>query len=390
METHHSDPLKLEDLARTIHRSVSSLTALFRAALGTSPVDYLNTIRLEQAAKELRETNRPVSAVAFAHDFPTATTFRPVFPVVSAALRGSIAPGRKIRRRNPDNPFSVRFVRIALNCVSSPAGALHFPRGGTTFRKPETTEGIQSMLNKKLKRLAVYCSSRNGADPAFGRAAESWGRLMALREIELVYGGSSVGLMKKSRIRFSATAEKSPESIGRTLSRRASDQSDKNLHRPLHGGTEGMMLELSDAWLALPGGFGTLDEFFDALCLLQIGHHSKPCGLLNINGFYDPLLGFLENVRRSGMIRHRTVNSSMCIPPPPGSAGSSGGAVGVPRHPCSARRLLERAGTVRRLTKDQCVMPSASRIPFRYDAPRRRPQIAYPGEELSSPAIVGA
>ena len=53
------------------------------------------------------------------------------------------------------------------------------------------------MLNKKLKRLAVYCSSRNGADPAFGRAAEELGRLMALREIELVYGGSSVGLMKK-------------------------------------------------------------------------------------------------------------------------------------------------------------------------------------------------
>ena len=66
-----------------------------------------------------------------------------------------------------------------------------------------------------------------------------------------------------------------------------------------------MMLELSDAWLAMPGGFGTLDEFFDALCLLQIRNHSKPCGMLNIRGFYDPLLAFIENARVCGMLKTR-------------------------------------------------------------------------------------
>ncbi len=160
------------------------------------------------------------------------------------------------------------------------------------------------MLNKKLKRLAVYCSSRNGADPAFGRAAEELGRLMALREIELVYGGSSVGLMKKIA---DSVLRNGGEVTGVYPEGLFLEELQTNLTRTCivrsMAERKAMMLELSDAWLALPGGFGTLDEFFDALCLLQIGHHSKPCGLLNINGFYDPLLGFLENVRLSGMIR---------------------------------------------------------------------------------------
>ena len=75
MENHHPDSLKLEDLAKTIHRSVSSLTALFRSALGTSPVEYLNTIRLEQAAKELRDTEHPISTIAFAHGFSDSNYF---------------------------------------------------------------------------------------------------------------------------------------------------------------------------------------------------------------------------------------------------------------------------------------------------------------------------
>lgn len=75
MEKNHPEPWKLEDLARKINRSVSSLTALFRSALGISPIEYLNTIRLEQAAKELRETGHPVSAVAFAHGFSDSNYF---------------------------------------------------------------------------------------------------------------------------------------------------------------------------------------------------------------------------------------------------------------------------------------------------------------------------
>ena len=162
------------------------------------------------------------------------------------------------------------------------------------------------MINKKLKRLAVYCSSRNGLDPVFGKAAEELGRLMALRGIGLVYGGSNVGLMKKvadSVIRNGGEVTGVyPE--GLFLEELQTNLTNTYIVRSM-AERKAMMLELSDAWLAMPGGFGTLDEFFDALCLLQIRNHSKPCGMLNIRGFYDPLLAFIENARVCGMLKTR-------------------------------------------------------------------------------------
>ncbi len=162
------------------------------------------------------------------------------------------------------------------------------------------------MINKKLKRLAVYCSSRNGLDPVFGKAAEELGRLMALRGIGLVYGGSNVGLMKKvadSVLRNGGEVTGVyPE--GLFLEELQTNLTNTYIVRSM-AERKAMMLELSDAWLAMPGGFGTLDEFFDALCLLQIRNHSKPCGMLNIRGFYDPLLAFIENARVCGMLKTR-------------------------------------------------------------------------------------
>ena len=162
------------------------------------------------------------------------------------------------------------------------------------------------MINKKLKRLAVYCSSKNGLDPVFGKAAEELGRLMALRGIGLVYGGSNVGLMKKvadSVLRNGGEVTGVyPE--GLFLEELQTNLTNTYIVRSM-AERKAMMLELSDAWLAMPGGFGTLDEFFDALCLLQIRNHSKPCGMLNISGFYDPLLAFIENARVCGMLKTR-------------------------------------------------------------------------------------
>lgn len=162
------------------------------------------------------------------------------------------------------------------------------------------------MINKKLKRLAVYCSSKNGLDPVFGKVAEELGRLMALRGIGLVYGGSNVGLMKKvadSVLRNGGEVTGVyPE--GLFLEELQTNLTNTYIVRSM-AERKAMMLELSDAWLAMPGGFGTLDEFFDALCLLQIRNHSKPCGMLNIRGFYDPLLAFIENARVCGMLKTR-------------------------------------------------------------------------------------
>ena len=162
------------------------------------------------------------------------------------------------------------------------------------------------MITKKLKRRAVYCSSKNGLDPVFGKAAEELGRLMALRGIGLVYGGSNVGLMKKvadSVLRNGGEVTGVyPE--GLFLEELQTNLTNTYIVRSM-AERKAMMLELSDAWLAMPGGFGTLDEFFDALCLLQIRNHSKPCGMLNISGFYDPLLAFIENARVCGMLKTR-------------------------------------------------------------------------------------
>ena len=160
------------------------------------------------------------------------------------------------------------------------------------------------MLNRKLKRLAVYCASKDGFNPAFGRMAEELGRQIASREIELVYGGSCVGLMKKVA---DSVLRNGGQVTGVYPRGHFVEELQKNLtHTCIVGSMaerKAMMLKLSDAWLALPGGFGTLDEFFDALCLLQIRNHRKPCGMLNVHGYYDHLLAFFRNACNSGFLK---------------------------------------------------------------------------------------
>jgi len=127
---------------------------------------------------------------------------------------------------------------------------------------------------------------------------------MALRGIGLVYGGSCVGLMKKIA---DSVLLNGGEATGVYPEGHFAEELQANLTNTYIVNSmaerKATMLALSDAWLALPGGFGTLDEFFDALCLLQIRSHSKPCGLLNINGFYNSLFAFIENARVCGMLK---------------------------------------------------------------------------------------
>ena len=170
------------------------------------------------------------------------------------------------------------------------------------------------MINRKVKRVAVYCASKNGLDPAFGKAAEELGRELACREIELVYGGSDAGLM---RIVASAALAGGGRVTGIHPEGHPIEPPQRDLTRLCFVNSmaerKAKMLELADAWLALPGGFGTLDEFFDAICLLQLGIHRKPCGLLNIHGYYDHLLAFLNHAEFSGLLRpehRRLINVS--------------------------------------------------------------------------------
>ena len=147
-----------------------------------------------------------------------------------------------------------------------------------------------------LRSLCVFCGSRQGQSPAFAESAIRLGRLLAARGIRLVYGGGSVGLMG---ILADACLEAGGEVTG-VITRHLMDREvghrgctelilvDTMLERKTR------MAELSDGFLSLPGGIGTLDELFEMLTWTQLRLHQKPNALLNVDGFYDPLIVFLR------------------------------------------------------------------------------------------------
>jgi len=148
----------------------------------------------------------------------------------------------------------------------------------------------------ELKRVAVFCGSNVGARPEYVAAAKLLGRTMAARGIGLVYGGSNVGLM-------AAIADEVGDELGeiigvipKTLVEREvanTSLSDLRVVASMHE-RKALMAELADGFIALPGGIGTLEEFFETWTWAQLGMHRKPCGLLNVAGYYDQLLTFLD------------------------------------------------------------------------------------------------
>jgi uncharacterized protein (TIGR00730 family) len=146
-----------------------------------------------------------------------------------------------------------------------------------------------------IRAICVYCGSSPGRDPRFAKAAASLGRLLAGRGITLVYGGGHVGLMGVVADAAMAAGGEVHGVITRAL------QQKEVAHRGLTRLqiTESMhdrkaaMAAASDAFIMLPGGLGTLEEFFEAATWTQLGIQSKPCGILNVNGYFDPLVALL-------------------------------------------------------------------------------------------------
>lgn len=148
-----------------------------------------------------------------------------------------------------------------------------------------------------LRTVCVYCGSNPGADPAYRAAAETTARLLAGRGIEIVYGGGAVGLM-------GALADTALRAGGRVTGVIPQALVDKEIgHRGL---TElrvvgsmherkMLMADMADAFIALPGGIGTLEEIIEVLTWTQLGLHRKPCALLDVAGFYAPLRAFLDH-----------------------------------------------------------------------------------------------
>ncbi len=156
-----------------------------------------------------------------------------------------------------------------------------------------------------MKRIAVYCGSNPGTRPEYAAAAEQLGALLAQAQLELVYGGGMVGLMG---IVADATLKHGGHVIGVIPEKLVIKEvvheglPDLRVVKNMHE-RKALIAELSDGFIALPGGYGTFEEFFEILAWSQLGWHQKPFGLLDIAGFYGPLLNFLDHTEREGFIR---------------------------------------------------------------------------------------
>ena len=156
-----------------------------------------------------------------------------------------------------------------------------------------------------MRRVCVFCGSSVGAKPAYAEAARQLGQELARRKIGLVYGGGAVGLMG---VLADATLDAGGEVHGviphALLSREIGHHRLTNLHvvDSMHERKQ-LMASLSDAFIAMPGGFGTFEELFEAITWTQLGVHRKPCGLLEVDGFYAPLIAFLEHATSEAFIR---------------------------------------------------------------------------------------
>lgn len=161
-----------------------------------------------------------------------------------------------------------------------------------------------------MKTVTVFASSSNGDKPDYVAAAEALGLAIAGSGYALVYGANSYGLAgtlaraaKGAGGRVIGVMPRFLVDQGKAFGQLDEFQVAKDLHDH-----KARMAELGDAFIALPGGLGTLEEFFEALTWAQLRIHNKPCGLLNICGFYDQLLDFMDKVRDSGFIDERTRN----------------------------------------------------------------------------------
>lgn len=153
-----------------------------------------------------------------------------------------------------------------------------------------------------MKKIAVYCGSSDKIEKSYLDAAYDLGKLMAQKNIGLVYGGGKTGLMGKVA---DGAMENEGEAIGITVEHFSSPHflpegiTQLEVKKTMHE-RKARIAELSDGFIALPGGFGTMDEFFEILTWAQIGIHTKPIGVLNINGFYDDLIRLFASFKKTG------------------------------------------------------------------------------------------
>jgi len=156
-----------------------------------------------------------------------------------------------------------------------------------------------------MKTLAVYCGAASGADPVYANAARELARALVEHNIGLVYGGGKVGLMGVIADEVLRLGGEATGVIPRALMEREVGHTGltrlfvvKDMHE-----RKAMMADLSEGFIAMPGGMGTLEELFEMVTWAQLGIHAKPIGLLNVHGFYDGLRAFVQHQCEQGFVR---------------------------------------------------------------------------------------
>ena len=169
-------------------------------------------------------------------------------------------------------------------------------------------------MANEIKRIVVYCGANVGNNPAYRAAAETVGRTLGEQGIGLVYGGGGVGLMG---VVADAALAAGGEVIGvipealKALEVEHKNLTEMHVVPDMHS-RKAMMLGLSDGVIAMPGGFGTMDELFEALTWSQLDYHRKLCGLLNVAGYYDHLLAWVKHSVDVGLVK--AVNMELIVP----------------------------------------------------------------------------
>jgi uncharacterized protein (TIGR00730 family) len=193
----------------------------------------------------------------------------------------------------------------------------------------------------KALSICVYCGSRPGALPAYADAASAIGREIGRRGWQLVYGGGRAGLMgvvADAALAAGATAVGViPQSLmGRELGHRG--LTELHVVETMHQ-RKMMMAERSDAFVALPGGIGTFEELFEVWSWRQLGYHDKPLGLLNVTGYYDALLAFLEQSKAQGFMSAAQTDLLMVGDDPVALLRQLGDAAALATGPDDYRRI---------------------------------------------------
>ena len=160
-------------------------------------------------------------------------------------------------------------------------------------------------MNGKIQKICVYCGSGSGTDPAFVQAAREFGKVLAQNQIGLVYGGGAVGMMGEVAMSVIENGGKVTGIIPDFLMarERALRGTQDLIVTPDMHERKRKMFELADAFVALPGGIGTLEELVEQLTWVQLGRHKKPVLVANIKGFWEPLCALIDHMKNLEFIR---------------------------------------------------------------------------------------